>query len=106
LDLLGVDDLRGQVIVHLRVRQIALLLAASDQQLDLGLMVLGHHGYAALDSQGSPLYGTLLRSMNRPFVGTTGSVGPEARGVAASGLRRGRLGRGCWTWCGRRWLET
>ena len=40
-DLLGVDDLRGQVVVHLRVGEVALLLAKRDQLLQLRLALLG-----------------------------------------------------------------
>ena len=41
-DLLGIDDLGGQVIVHLRVGEVALFLAARDQQLQLRLAILRH----------------------------------------------------------------
>ena len=41
-DLLRIDDLGGQVIVDLRIGQVALLLAARDQQLQLRLAVFGH----------------------------------------------------------------
>src|SRR5215472_14483242 len=50
-DLLRIDDLGGQVIVHLCVGEIALLLAARNQQLQLRLAVLGHHRYAPLDAE-------------------------------------------------------
>ena len=42
-DLLRIDDLRRQVIVHLRVGQVALFLAARDQQLELRLALFGQH---------------------------------------------------------------
>ena len=44
LDLLGIDDVIGQVIVHLGIGQVALLLAAGDQLSDLGLLILNRHG--------------------------------------------------------------
>ena len=50
-DLLRIDDLGGQVIVHLRVGQVALLLAARDQQLQLRLAVFGHRRHAPLDAE-------------------------------------------------------
>ena len=50
-DLLRIDDLGGQVVVHLRVGEVALLLAARDQQLQLRLAVLGHRRHAPLDAQ-------------------------------------------------------
>jgi hypothetical protein len=50
LDLLGIDDLGRQVIVHLRIREIALLLATGDEELELGLTVFRHHRNAALDT--------------------------------------------------------
>ena len=40
-DLLGIDDLARQVIVDFRVREVALLLAAGDQQLELRLALVG-----------------------------------------------------------------
>ena len=46
-DLLRIDDLGGQVIIDLRVGQVALLLAARDQQLELRLAVLGQAVAAA-----------------------------------------------------------
>ena len=39
-DLLGIDDFARQVIVHLRVREVALLLAPGDQQLQLRLALI------------------------------------------------------------------
>ena len=42
-DLLGVDDFRRQVIVHLRVGEVALFLAARDQQLELRLTLFRQH---------------------------------------------------------------
>src|SRR5213595_3180775 len=50
-DLLRIDDFRGQVIVDLGVRQVALLLAARDQELQLRLPVLGHDRNASLDAE-------------------------------------------------------
>ena len=41
-DLLRIDDLGGQVIVHLRIGEVALFLAARDQQLQLRLAILRH----------------------------------------------------------------
>jgi hypothetical protein len=41
-DLLRIDDLGRQVIVDLRVGEVALFLAARDQQLQLRLAVFGH----------------------------------------------------------------
>jgi hypothetical protein len=38
------------VIVHLRVREIALLFAQRDEQLELRLPLFGHDGRAALDA--------------------------------------------------------
>ena len=49
-DLLRIDDLGGQVIVDLRVGEVALLLAARDQQLQLRLALVGHRRHAALDA--------------------------------------------------------
>jgi hypothetical protein len=40
-DLLRIDDLARQVIVDFRVREVALFLAASDQQLELRLALVG-----------------------------------------------------------------
>ena len=51
LDLLGIDDLGGQVVVHLRVGEVTLLLAARDEQLELGLAILRHHRDATLDTE-------------------------------------------------------
>ena len=58
-DLLRIDDLGGQVIVHLRIGEVALLLAARDQQLQLRLAVFGHRRHAALDAQRALVGGEL-----------------------------------------------
>ena len=59
LDLLRIDDLGGQVIVHLRVGQVALLLAARDQQLQLRLPVFRHGGQAGEAHDGLLVSGIL-----------------------------------------------
>jgi hypothetical protein len=48
LDLLGIDDLGRQVVVHLTVSEVTLLLATGDQQLELRLAVFGDDGYGGL----------------------------------------------------------
>ena len=58
-DLLRIDDLGGQVVVHLRIGEIALLLAAGDQQLQLRLAVLGHRRHAPLDAERTLVRGRL-----------------------------------------------
>ncbi len=88
LDLLGIDDLGRQVIVHLRIRQIALLLAAGDQQLELRLPVFGHRGQARnASSHGLLVDRRGLRSSLRR--GMSGSS-RLARGMA---FRRSGFGR-------------
>ena len=42
-DLFRIDDFRRQVIVHLRIREVTLFLAARDQQLELRLALFGQH---------------------------------------------------------------
>ena len=61
-DLLRIDDLGGQVIVHLRVGEVALLLAARDQQLQLRLAVFGHRRHAPLDAQRALVGGRACRA--------------------------------------------
>ena len=51
LDLLRIDDLRRQVVVDLRVGEVALLLAAGDEQLQLRLTIFRHDRCAALQTQ-------------------------------------------------------
>ena len=62
-DLLRIDDLGRQVIVHLGVGQVALLLAARDQQLQLRLAVLGHRRHAPLDAERALVGGCSLRAV-------------------------------------------
>ncbi len=50
-DLLRIDDLGRQMIIHLCVREVALLLAARNQQLQLRLAILGHGRHAPLDAE-------------------------------------------------------
>ena len=51
LDLFGIDDFGGQVVIDLRVGEVALFLAARDQQLQLRLALLRHDRTAALDAE-------------------------------------------------------
>ena len=47
-DLFGIDDLAGQVIVDFSVSEVALFLAARDEELQLGLTLIGDLGRGAL----------------------------------------------------------
>ncbi len=88
-DLLGIDDLGGQVIVHLRVGEVALLLAARDQQLQLRLAVLGHRRYAPLDAERA-LVGVELAAAGTGVgrAGAVAALGVRRRGARAARLRR------------------
>ncbi len=48
-DLFRIDDLAGQVVVHLRIGEEALFLAERDQQLELRLPLFGHDRSTTLD---------------------------------------------------------
>ncbi len=50
LDLLGIDDLGRQVIVHLGISEVTLLLTTGNQQLELGLAVFRHYRNTTLDT--------------------------------------------------------
>ncbi len=82
------------MIVHLRVSQIALLLTARDQELELRLTVFGHHRCTTLDAQRF-----LVRSILRAGALRLDDFGFDGLGaVLLSGLfralhRRFRLGR-------------
>src|SRR6202043_4237571 len=77
-DLLRIDDFRGQVIVDLGVGQVALLLAARDQELELRLPVFRHGRNASLDAEGA-LVGRRLAA------GGAGIGGGGAGGVLPRG---------------------
>ena len=83
-DLLRIDDLGGQVIVHLRVREVALLLAARNQQLQLRLAVLGHGRHAPLDAERA-LVGEVLAAARGVAVGRCAAFGVRRRPGAAAG---------------------
>jgi hypothetical protein len=69
-NLLRIHDLGGQVIVHLRIRQVALLLATGNEELELRLAIFTHDRGAALDTQRHLLLGSHLRGAILPIRGT------------------------------------
>ena len=95
-DLLGIDDLGRQVIVDLRVGQIALLLAARDQQLELRLAVFGQAVAAprlGRSAAGGAAAGArLVRRSRSCRVRRASSVGVGAWRRARVSLCLGRLG--------------
>ena len=69
-DLLRIDDLGGQVVIDLRIRQIALLLAARNEQLELRLAVLRRTVAAAqvrTDARCGDRHRILVTDRVRPF---------------------------------------
>ena len=89
-DLFRIDDLAGQVVVHLRIGEEALFLAERDQQLELRLPLFGHDRGAALD--GAQGFGIARPPSGRPRLRPGLPAG--LRVPAASGLDAFRAWRG------------
>src|SRR6266702_1198639 len=59
-NLLRIHDLGGQMVIHLGIGQVALLLAAGNQKLELRLAIFGHHGGTALYTERRLLLDSIL----------------------------------------------
>ena len=93
-DLLRIDDLGRQVIVDLDVGQVALLLAARDQQLQLRLALFGRAGRQTdLELLGAGLCRLAGLATRGDRIAACGST---AAGAAATLSGTARLGPGGW----------